>query len=227
MTPEYIPELIAKIALADPRIKREDPIERRAMIHMWAGILADVPLDFALQAAQDHYAQSQWAILPSDIASRWQSVVRDRMNRHTGTFEPNDHPELDPDDIGGYLATLRGETRAVVLGHQPPTPLAAITAGPAAAEAQRRIAQLGDYLTTETRSALAPFRPVAAAREQAAAESRPDPYSVACPWCQAQPGDQCRRKHTRPDGEHRSRRRRNPHPSRIDLAATDHERHSA
>src|SRR5262249_6595158 len=94
MDAEEIPQLIAQIALADPRVRREDKVERRAQIVMWAGILTDVPYDFAVQAAQQHYAQSQWPIAPGDIAGRWQAGVRDRMNRDNGTFEPNDYPDL-------------------------------------------------------------------------------------------------------------------------------------
>ncbi|MCI3153199.1 hypothetical protein ELQ39_15810 [Streptomyces sp. GB4-14] len=224
MNPEQIPELIAQIALADPRVRREDRIERRAQAHMWAGILADVPYDYALTAAQQHYATSQWPITPGDIAGRWQTVVRDRMNRHSGTFEPTAHPDVDPDDVPGYLEALRGERRAVVYGQQPPAEVRAITAGPAAAEAQRRVAALGDYLTTETRRALAPYRPVAAARLDAAQENRPDPLAVACPveTCRARPGHPCQRP-TRQGGR---RPIDKPHPSRTD-AATTPERTSA
>ncbi|MEV5168236.1 hypothetical protein AB0K66_26930 [Streptomyces werraensis] len=219
MNPEQIPELIAQIALADPRVRREDRIERRAQAHMWAGILADVPYDFALTAAQQHYATSQWPITPGDIAGRWQAVVRDRMNRHHGTFEPAAHPDVDPDDVDGYLEALRGERRAVVLGQQPPAEVKAITAGPAADEARRRVAQLGDYLTTETRTALAPYRPVAAARLTAAQTGQPDALTVACPveTCRAAPGQPCQRP-TRAGGR---RRIEKPHPSRTDHATTE------
>jgi hypothetical protein len=225
MNPEYVPELLAKIALADPRVRRADPIERRAQLQMWAGILADVPMDFALQAAQAHYAESQWPIVAGDIASRWQAVVRDRMRSDVTTFEPADHPGLDPDDVVGYLDALRGQRRAVMLGQLPPSPVKAITSGPAAAEVKQRMAQLGTYLTAEVRADLAPFRPRTAEREQAIASGQPDPLGVACPYehCRAERGKPCRNARRNP--------RKSPHPSRLDLAAqtpaTDHERHSA
>lgn len=214
MKPAEIPQLLAQIALADPRVRREDPIEMRAQIHMWAGILADVPADFALKAAQEHYATSTWPILPAEIATRWQTIVRERMNRDVGTFEPQ--PGLDPDDIDGYLAALRGQRRAVVYGEQAPAPVRAITAGPAADEAQRRVAALGDYLTTETRRALAPYRPLAAARLNAAQTGTPDALAVACPveTCRARPGHPCQRP-TRRGGRTRLTA---PHPSRTDHA---------
>ncbi|GAA3852012.1 hypothetical protein GCM10023084_02760 [Streptomyces lacrimifluminis] len=213
MNPEYVPELIAKIAMADPRVKRDDPIERRAQLQMWAGILADVPMDFAVQAAQQHYADSQWPIVPGDIAGRWQAVVRDRMRRDNGTFEPTDYPWLSPDDIGGYLRALRERRQAVAVGELPPQEIKALIAGTAARQAKKRIAELGDYLTTEVRTELAPYRPGAAEREQAIAAGGPDPLSAACPYehCRAPEGRPCRNKD--------KRARKTPHPSRVEAAA--------
>ncbi|MFD4572065.1 hypothetical protein ACFWNK_01960 [Streptomyces sp. NPDC058417] len=214
MNPEQVPELIAKIAMADPRVRREDPVERRGQLQMWIGILADVPYDFAVQAAQQHYATSQWPITAGDIATRWQTAVRDRMAAHTQAFEPYAHPDLDPDDADGYLAALRGERQAVAHGQLPPEPVrAAITAGPAAAEAQRRIAQLGDYLTTEARTALAPLRPRASERERLLRGGHGDYLAVACPHihCLAPAGQPCRNRHRVA--------RTTPHPSRVDHAA--------
>lgn len=213
MTPDYIPELIAKIALADPRVRREDPIERRAQLQMWAGILADVPLEFAVHAAQDHYANSQWPITPGDIASRWKAVVAERMRRENGTFEPTDYPWLSPDDIGGYLRALRERRQAVAIGELPPQQIKALIAGTAARQAKKRIAELGDYLTAEVRTELAPYRPGAAEREQAIAAGGPDPLSVDCPYehCRAPKGRPCRNKD--------KHARKTPHPSRTDAAA--------
>jgi hypothetical protein len=217
MKPAEIPQLLAQIALADPRVRREDPIEMRAQIHMWAGILTDVPADFALTAAQQHYANSTWPILPAEIATRWQAVVRDRMNRHSGTFEPQAHPDVDPDDVPAYLDALRGERRAVVLGQRPPAEIRAITAGPAAAEAQRRLAALGTYVPRTVADALAPHRPIRAERERLAREAQPDALAVACPveTCRAPAGQPCQRP-TRRGGRHRLSQ---PHPTRTETAA--------
>lgn len=210
MNPEDVPELIAKIGMADPRVKRTDPIERRAQLEMWIGILVEVPRDFALHAAQAHYAESQWAITAGDIATRWQAVVKDRMRRDNGTFEPTDHPGLHPDDVIGYLQALRGERQAVALGYKQPSPVKAITAGAAATEAERRIAALGDYLTTEVREQLDRFRPMAAERVRIIRSGQPDPLAVACPYehCRADPGKPCRNARRVP--------RKSPHPSRLE-----------
>lgn len=126
MQPQQIPQLLAEIAMADHRVRREDPIEQRAQVHMWAGILAEVPYDFAVRAAQQHYAASPFAILPSDIAARWTSTVRDRMGRHT---DPT--PAADPDDELAYRRQLRETRQAVASGQVAPAPQA-IAAGPPA-----------------------------------------------------------------------------------------------
>ena len=216
MNPDQIPQLIAQIALADPRIRRDDPTEQRAQILMWAGILADVPYNDAIRFVHEHYATSQWPILPANIATRWQAVVRDRMTRHVGTFEPTAHPELDPDDEAGYRRALAAERQAVALGQQPPTELAAITAGPAAEEVERRLAALGTYMPPTVRDALAPYRPAAAERTTAIREGRPDALAVPCPveTCRATAKDSC----TRPGKGGRRHRLANPHPSRLDAA---------
>lgn len=211
MEPELIPQLIAEIALADPRIRRTDEMEQVAQIGMWAGILADVPYDYAITAAHQHYAKSTWPILPADIATRWSATVRDRMDKHTGTFEPVAHPELDPDDIPGFQAALRSDREAVILGHAEPTELKAITAGPAAYEADARWATLGSYIPLHVRDALAEQQPDRAERERLLRSGHADPLSVQCPWdaCRAPKGQRC---------QTRGRSRTEPHPARADAA---------
>lgn len=219
MEPEQIPQLIAQIALADPRVRREDKMERRAQAIMWAGILADVPYDFAIQAAQAHYAKSQWPIVPGDIASRWQATVRDRVNRDNGTFEPKDFPDLDPDDVIGYLAALRGQRQAVAQGFQPPNTVKAITAGPAADEVTARLKTLGTYVPHQVDELLDAHRPVKAARRAALTAGQPDALSIECDWCHAPAGEPCRSRRIDPRGGATSNRRRTtPHPTRLDDA---------
>lgn len=219
MDADEIPQLIAQIALADPRVRREDKVERRAQIIMWAGILTDVPYDFAVQAVQRHYAQSQWPIAPGDIASLWQATVRDRVNRDNGTFEPNDFPDLDPDDVIGYLQALRGQRQAVARGFQAPSTVKAITAGAAADEVTERLKTLGSYVPRQVDEVLDTYRPIKAARRAALTANQPDPLSVPCDWCQAPAGEPCRSRRITPGGAATSNKRRSsPHPSRIDDA---------
>jgi hypothetical protein len=214
VTPAEIPQLLAQIALADKRVRRTDPIELRAQVAMWAGILADVPYDAAIHYAQQHYTESTWEILPANIATRWAADVRDRMNRHNGTFEPTKYPALDPDDIEGYQTALRAERRAVAVGALPPDTTKAITAGPAAAEVEERLAALGSYVPTHVRDALANLRPERAERERLVRSGLGDPLAVRCPHepCNAAPGDRCATN---------GRPRREPHPSRLDAAAQE------
>jgi hypothetical protein len=224
MEAEEIPQLIAQIALADSRVRREDKVERRAQILMWAGILANVPYDFAVRAVQEHYSQSQWPIAPGDIASRWEGTVRDRLNRDNGTFEPNDYPDLDPDDVIGYLQALRGQRQRVAQGFQPPNTVKAITAGPAADEVTERLKTLGSYVPRQVDEALDAHRPVKAARRTALIAGQPDALSVPCDWCQAPAGEPCRSRRVAPNGGATSNKRRaTPHPSRLDDARAAHQ----
>ena len=179
MTPEQVPQFIAQVALADPRIQRTDSVERRAQVLMWAGILASVPYDFAVKAAQEHYAQSQWPILPADIATRWSTTVRDRLQRHT---DPT--PAVDPDDVDAYRAELQRARTAVATGETSPSGLRELTAGPDA-EVEERLNALGRYVPDAIRDELAEFRPRRAAREALARAGQPDPYTVRCDWCRA------------------------------------------
>lgn len=219
MEAEEIPQLIAQIALADSRVRREDRMERRAQTIMWAGILADVPYDFAVQAVKQHYAQSQWPITPGDIAGPWQATVRDRVNRDNGTFEPNDFPDLDPDDVIGYLQALRGQRQAVAQGFQEPNTVKAITAGAAADEVTERLKTLGTYIPRQVDEVLDAHRPVKAARREALITGQPDALSIDCDWCQAPAGEPCRSRRVDPHGGATSNRRRtSPHPSRADDA---------
>lgn len=219
MTPDQIPQLLKQVSYADPRMLPEDPAEVMGMAALWATVLAEVPTDFAMEAVGAHYASSPYPIKPSDIADRWRTTVRDRMNRHNGTFEPTEHPTLDPDDVSGYLTALRGEHQAVLLGLQPPNEVKAITAGPAAEEVTRRLAELGSYVPRHVDELLDEHRPVKAARRAAIAAGQPDALAVPCDWCQAPKGEPCRSRRITPGGAATANRRRTtPHPTRTDDA---------
>lgn len=206
MEPEQLPQLLAQIALADPRVRREDPIERRAQIQMWAGILADVPYDYALTATHQHYARSTWPVLPADIATRWQATVRDRMERHADPAPP-----VDPDNEAAYRAELAAARRDVAHGITPPVGLRELDAGPAA-EAEARLAALGSYVPRTVAAELASFRPRRAERERRATQGLPDPLTVTCPY------EPCRAASGTPCVNHRRHPRRSAHPSRLDSA---------
>lgn len=126
MNPRDIPQLLKQVSYADPRLLPDDERELAALAALWATVLTNVPADFAMHAVGQHYAASPFPIKPSDIAERWRTVVRDRMRRDVGTFEPTAHPHLDPDDIAGYHEALRADRAAVVTGQRPPTPTRAI-----------------------------------------------------------------------------------------------------
>ncbi|MFJ3597931.1 hypothetical protein ACIPRU_15610 [Streptomyces sp. NPDC090126] len=145
MNPSQIPQLLKQVSYADPRLLPEDEKELAALAALWAVVLTDVPAEFAMQAVGQHYAASPFPIKPSDIADRWRVVVRDRMGRHTGTFEPNQHPGLDPDDIEGYQQALRAERDAVRTGQRAPMPTRAI-APPLSQDDVRAMRQQGDLL---------------------------------------------------------------------------------
>ncbi|MBT2379008.1 hypothetical protein J7E90_17040 [Streptomyces sp. ISL-111] len=145
MNPSHIPQLLKQVSYADPRVLPDDENELAALAALWAAVLADVPPDFAMHAVGQHYASSPFPIKPSDIAERWRTVVRDRMGRHTGTFEPNQHPGLDPDDIEGYQQALRNERNAVRTGQRAPTPSRAI-APSLSTDDVRAMRQQGDLL---------------------------------------------------------------------------------
>ncbi|MEU0667156.1 hypothetical protein ABZ508_02735 [Streptomyces lavendulocolor] len=133
MNPSQIPQLLKQVSYADPRLLPDDEKELQGLTALWATVLRDVPIDYAMHAVGEHYAASPFPIKPSDIADRWRTTVRDRMRQHTGTFEPTEHPDVDPDDVAAYQAALRADTRAVAHGRRQPTPARAIA--PAVTEA--------------------------------------------------------------------------------------------
>ncbi|MFE4535646.1 hypothetical protein ACFRKB_11260 [Streptomyces scopuliridis] len=208
MKPSELPQLLAQVALADPRVRRADEMERRAQIHMWAGILAEVPYDYAITAIQTHYAKSTWPILPADIATQWAATVRDRMNR-----DVDPAPPVDPDNEAAYRAALAAHRRAVITGQKPPVEHEALTSGPAAAEVEQRMAELGTYMPPSVAEALRILRPARAERERNIRAGLPDALAVACPveTCRAYAGRPCTRpgrngtRHTLTTGAHPSR----------------------
>lgn len=76
MSPREANVLLTKVALLDPRFKRT-PEEQAAMAKAWAEILADVSLDAAVAAVNDHYATETRGVMPADIvaaAPTWKGI---------------------------------------------------------------------------------------------------------------------------------------------------------
>ncbi|MFF9088613.1 hypothetical protein ACF1BE_19715 [Streptomyces sp. NPDC014991] len=205
MTLDDTIDLLSQIALVDDRVVKVDEAEQRAQVTMWAAVLRDVPLAFAGEAVGRHYAESAWPIMPRDIAARWRDQVRDRLGRSLGTFEPTDHPHIDPDDDKGdaYVAALRAQRRAIAGGTDEPVGLRELL--PAVGS------RLGGGRAAELVPANETFREVKAQhyprREQPAG---PPERAVHCPVCGASAGRPCRLRGS-------GRTMTGTHPSRRDV----------
>ncbi|MFI5993139.1 cell surface glycoprotein [Streptomyces sp. NPDC051362] len=225
MTPREVAALLAYVVRLDPRLTLDDPQAAADRLTQWADLLSDVPAQAhgwdAARVARDHIARSPYRIQPSDVSRPWHTHKADQLGRHVGTFEPTAHPHLDPDDVKGYRRALAAERHAIATGQQAPTTHRAITAGPAAAEVERRLAELGTYMPRTVAQALADYRPRRAEREELATVGRTDPLNVPCPHehCRAAKGDPCRNIHRVP--------REKAHPSRIDAAQLAHQETAA
>ncbi|MFP8960009.1 hypothetical protein ACLIYP_05465 [Streptomyces nanhaiensis] len=198
MNPDQIPQLLKQVSYADPRVLPDDPDEVMGLAALWATVLADVPLDFAIHAVGKHYATSPFPIRPADIADRWRTTVRDRMTRHT---DPT--PPADP---AAYLKQLRATRTAVATGQAPPAEHKQLTAGPAENVA-RRLENVGRYMP----DTFDQWRP----NRRGRLTNGTDPLTVPCPYdaCRAPTGQPCRIGR---------RERATPHPSRTE-AATSHQ----
>lgn len=201
MNPDQIPQLLKQVSYADPRVLPDDEDEVKGLAALWAGVLADVPAQYAMYAVGKHYSESPYPIKPSDISTRWRAVVRDRMTRHTDTLEPTRHPELDPDDIEGFQATLRAERQAVIMGQVEPTPLKSITSA-VPPEVQARLDAVGQYVPAAAREELAAVWP----RQRTTGA-----LGIRCPQCGARPGQHCTTSKTRAN-------RATPHGARSNAA---------
>ncbi|MFE9624264.1 hypothetical protein [Streptomyces sp. NPDC006527] len=203
MMVDEVIDLLERIALVDDRVVRADEAEQEAQVAMWAAVLRDVPLQFAGEAVGRHYAESAWPIMPKDIATRWRDQVRNRVGRSLGTFEPTDHPHLDPDDTVGYVRALRERHEAIAGGDSQPVAVAELMPAVGSTLGGGRIAELVPA-NDEFRTAKATRFP---RRERPAG---PPERAVHCPACGASPGRPCRTTH-------RNREMTGTHPSRRDV----------
>ena len=205
MTLDEVIDLLDRISLVDDRVVKSDEAEQEAQVTMWAAVLRDVPLAFAGEAVGRHYAESAWPIMPKDIAGRWRDQVRDRLGRSVGTFEPGDHPDVDPDDRYGnaYVAALRGERAAIAGGDSQPAAVAEL------------MPAIGDRLGGGRLAELVPANDVYREAKQQQYPRREQPKgpperAVHCPACGASAGRPCRTRS-------RGRQMNGTHPSRRDL----------
>ncbi|WP_411145306.1 cell surface glycoprotein [Streptomyces sp. x-80] len=234
MTPREVAALLAYVVQLDPRLALDDQAAAAERLTQWCDLLSDVPATAhgwdAARVARDYIARNPYRIQPSDVSRPWHTHKADAMSRHVGTFEPTAHPEVDPDDQYGnaYVAALRAERHAIAAGHQAPTTHRALTAGPAAAVVERRLAALGEYMPRTVAQALAEYRPVRAERERLARENAPDPLTVACTWCKAAEDEPCRGRAINPRNQQtRYRPMGKSHPCRVeDATAAQLTRHT-
>ncbi|NEA19843.1 cell surface glycoprotein [Streptomyces halstedii] len=133
----HVAMLLAYVDKLDPSrapIEEADILDR---LDAWAEVLDDVEAKAphpdgrdwnAAHAVRKHIATSPYPIKASDVSRPWHAFKADLLRRHTGTFDPHEHPELDPDDPHGnaYVAAQRAELHAVATGQRPPTPVRAI-----------------------------------------------------------------------------------------------------
>lgn len=231
MTPREVAALLAYVVRLDPRLALDDQAAAADRLAQWCDLLDDVPATSpgwdAARVARDYIARNPYRVQPSDISRPWHTHKADMMRRHIGTFEPTAHPEINPDDETGdaFVAALRAERAAVATGQRAPVTHRVITAGPAAVEVERRLAELGAYLPRTAAQALAVHRPDRAARERLAAANLPDALDVACTWCAAPEGKPCRARRINPKTDavgHRAKKA--PHPCRVEDAHARHAR---
>ncbi|MEU0719072.1 cell surface glycoprotein [Streptomyces lavendulocolor] len=231
MTPREVAALIAYVVKLDPRLALDDQAAAAERLAQWCDLLSDVPAQAhgwdAARVARDYIARNPYRIQPSDVSRPWHAHKADVMSRHVGTFEPTAHPEINPDDETGdaYVAALRAERQAVATGRQAPVTHRALTAGPAAAQVERRLAELGTYMPRTVAQALAAHRPHRAARERLAAANLPDALDVPCTWCGAPEGKPCRGRRVDPKTNAVGHRpKKDPHPCRVEDAQAHHAR---
>ncbi|UIX33570.1 zinc finger domain-containing protein [Streptomyces sp. GQFP] len=223
-------QVAALLAYADRLDPTRAPADKAAAgerLAQWADLLADVAPTAphpegrhwdASQAVRRHIATSPYPIKPSDVSRPWADFRRDVLSRHVDPV-----PDVDPDDQAAYRARLAAHRYAIETGQTSATPRAALTAGPAAEEVARRLAELGTYMPRTVAQQLATYRPRRAERERLAAENAPDPLTVACTWCNAGEGEPCRGRRINPKGgEIKYRRRAAAHHCRVEDATTTH-----
>ncbi|MFD8545033.1 hypothetical protein [Streptomyces sp. NPDC059649] len=221
--------LLNYAAALDGRLGRVVADQQRAAyaIDRWANALPDVPATtadgtwdatrvvraFYEQRGGDRSAQF-YAIEPHNLLAAWATHRAELMHRHT---DPT--PDADPDNPAAWRAELLATRTAVATGQTTPSTHRELTAGDPHPDVAARLAALGSPIPPAVRQQLAAHRPTRAQREATVAAGRPDPLSVPCEWCGAQPEQPCRSRRISPNGAATSNSHRSPHPSRQEAAA--------
>lgn len=198
MNLQDVPELLKQISYADPRVLREDPAERRGQVAMWATVLKDVPLQFALDAVGQHYATSPFPVLPADIAAKWKAETRRRLERHIET-----PPGADPEDEVAYRRQLRAQRNGVATGRAPIYDVKELTAGIGEMPPLTDRPYLPDHIREQFAKSLTGWGAMKITHPELA---------VACPYCRAYVGKPCKTPT-------RHRQLQDTHPSRKDAYA--------
>lgn len=195
MNLQDVPELLKQISYADPRVLREDPAEQRGQVAMWATVLKDVPLQFALDAVGQHYATSPFPVLPADIAAKWKAETRRRLERHIET-----PPGVDPEDEVAYRRQLRAQRNGVATGRTQIYDVKELTAGIGEMPKQKDRPYVPDHIRRQFADTLTGW---------GAQKIQHPELAVACPYCRAYVGKPCRTPT-------RHRQLQDTHPSRKD-----------
>jgi hypothetical protein len=223
-----IAALLAYIGRLDPRTIRTDQGEARDQLARWHELLGDVPMATphgwdARTVARQHIRLSPYQIQPADIARPWESYKRDRLQRHTDPL-----PSADPDDQAAWTAELVDTRRAVAAGIAQPVQYRQITSRRIDPRLEAHLKEVGSYIPSEARAALAPFRRARAAHEASIARGEPDALSVPCEQCDAPVGRLCRLRRITPGIFPRGNTPLvEPHQCRRDLAAAQQAQQSA
>ncbi|MFZ3471439.1 cell surface glycoprotein [Streptomyces sp. 2.9] len=214
--------LLAYAVRLDPRLAPEDQAAADERLDQWAELLADVPPTaphpdgrhwHAGHVVKHYIATNPYRIQPSDIGSKWAAFRRDVLGRHVDPV-----PAVDPDDGRAYRAALAGTRRAIETGQAAATTHRALT-GPMHEDVAARLKALGTYMPPSVAAQLRPLRRRRAERERLATAGLSDPLGVPCPYetCRARTGQPCR------GGGKKRHERTTPHPSRVDVAAAQHD----
>lgn len=109
--------VLAKIAAIDNR-RLDDPRGNQTpILDAWHESIGDLRYEDCLQAVADHRSESTEWLLPAHIVRRVKEMRAERVRGLSeGDFTPDVGPVNGPDEVQGYLTTLRARRALVVDG---------------------------------------------------------------------------------------------------------------